>query len=414
MHTESERRTRALFLSLPLTGHLNPALALIRELGARGEEVTCYATDPFAAAIRATRARYRRYKDAELADLRGLPGRTDELASFLIAATGRILDAHLDDFRTARPDYIVADSVAPWGPWLARILDVPLVTSISTMAMNRHVMRYAFTHGVRPASASRLLHKLRHMAGAWQRRRRLVGAYGVAGPGVMASVMGSSQLNIVYTSRYFQPCAESFDDRFQFVGPMTQRDETATVDWSRVGAGDLVYVSLGTLFNADTAFYRTCLDAFAGEPVQLLLSVGRNVSTGALGEPPANVTVCAEVPQLAVLQKARAFVTHGGMNSVSESLSFGVPMVVVPQMGEQATVGRRVEELGAGLYLAKQAVTPAALRTLVRRLLTEPEFRNQAGLVQQSFINAGGLALAANAILRFTRREPANASPLQR
>ena len=65
------------------------------------------------------------------------------------------------------------------------------------------------------------------------------------------------------------------------------------------------------------------------------------------------------MPQLAVLQRASAFVTHGGMNSVSESLFFGVPLVVVPQMGEQAIVGRQVEALSAGLYLSNEEATAA-------------------------------------------------------
>jgi MGT family glycosyltransferase len=219
----------------------------------------------------------------------------------------------------------------------------------------------------------------------------------------MGSVMGSSGLNIVYTSRHFQPCANTFDDRFQFVGPMTSRGETIPFPWDRVGASDVVYVSLGTLFNADTAFYRTCFEAFAGQALQVILSVGTKVSLTSLGAVPPNFVVSAHVPQLAVLQRARAFVTHGGMNSVSEGLFYGVPLVVVPQMGEQAIVGRQVEQLGAGLCLRKKEVTGSSLRESVRRLLEEERFRGQADIVRRSFLDAGGPARAADAILAFTR-----------
>lgn len=219
----------------------------------------------------------------------------------------------------------------------------------------------------------------------------------------MGSVMGRSGLNIVYTSRHFQPCADTFDDRFQFVGPMTSRTETIPFAWDRVGASDVVYVSLGTLFNTDAAFYRTCFEAFAGQRFQVILSVGVNVSLTSLGAAPSNFVVLAHVPQLAVLQRARAFVTHGGMNSVSEGLFYGVPLVVVPQMGEQAIVGRQVAELGAGLCLAKNEVTATGLRESVRRLLDEERFRRQADVVRQSFMDAGGSARAADAILAFTR-----------
>lgn len=92
------------------------------------------------------------------------------------------------------------------------------------------------------------------------------------------------------------------------------------------------------------------------------------------------------------------------MNSVSESLYNSVPLVVIPQMGEQEIVGRRVEELAAGLYLAKEDATPANLRASVERLLAEPRFRREASLVRESFEAAGGVARAADAILMFTRR----------
>ena len=136
------------------------------------------------------------------------------------------------------------------------------MTSVSTFAVNRRVMAFGLTHGVRPKSARRLLSKLRHMSKAFLLHRRLCRVHGVDGPGVMGSVIGRSDLNIVYTSRLFQPCAESFDDRFQFVGPMTSRTETATFPWEQVRLAGVVYVSLGTLFNADAAFYRKCFDAF--------------------------------------------------------------------------------------------------------------------------------------------------------
>jgi GMP synthase (glutamine-hydrolysing) A subunit len=127
-----------------------------------------------------------------------------------------------------------------------------------------------------------------------------------------------------------------------------------------------------------TAFYRDCFQAFQREDLQVILSVGANVSAESLGKVPANFIVQSHVPQLDVLRRATVFVTHGGMNSVNEGLYHGVPLLVVPQMSEQAMVGRRVEELGAGIYLAKEDVTAERLRGSVRRLLSEDGFRLRA------------------------------------
>ncbi len=393
---------RALFLGLPLRGHTNPTLPLVRELAARGDEITYYSSDRFAAEIERAGARYRAYRDPVVADLSRLPLYSEQMSWLFMSAAARVLAGQLDAFRAERPDYVIADSVAPWGQWTASILRVPLVTSISTFAFNRHVLAFGAARGVRPTSVGRMLSKAGHLTRSHLLWRRLRRTYGVDGPGAFRSLIGSSDLNIVYTSRFFQPRAETFDRRFHFVGPMLSRVEIDDLPWAQVGQRDVVFVSLGTLFNDNLPFFRTCVEACAGEDVQLILSTGPHVPAAALGVVPANAIVRPYVPQLAVLRRASAFITHGGMNSVSESLASGVPMVVIPQMGEQAIVGRRVEEVGAGLYLGNAEATRERLRASVHRLLTEPRFRERAAVVRRSFEETGGAPAAADAIVAFT------------
>jgi UDP:flavonoid glycosyltransferase YjiC (YdhE family) len=73
-------------------------------------------------------------------------------------------------------------------------------------------------------------------------------------------------------------------------------------------------------------------------------------------------------------------------------------------MGEQDIIASRVEELGAGLRLAKTEVTADRLRQAVQRVLGDASFRTEAGLVRESFDAAGGAARGADAILAFTRQ----------
>jgi MGT family glycosyltransferase len=402
---------KALFLSLPLAGHINPSLLLVQELVARGEEIVYYASDAFAPRIEQASARYRAYRNAFLADLIRLPEHLHELSWLLMRTTAEVLAEHLDEFRTECPCYLITDSVAPWGQWVAEILGVPVVTSVCTFAFNRHVLAFAAARGIRPRSAQLFLSKLRHIGKALRLGRQLRLRHRVRGPGMAGLVLSYSDLNIVYTSHHFQPCAATFDDRFQFLGPsLAERREPTDFPWEQVRHPVVVYVSLGTLFNTDAAFYRSCFEAFQGEDFQVILSLGSNVPRECLGPTPTNFLVQTYVPQLDVLGRTAVFVTHGGMNSVSESLYHGVPMVVVPQMSEQAMVGRRVEQLGAGLYLAKEEVTAQRLRESVQLLLANPQFRRQAALVRESFQAAGGVARAADSILSF-RRERGRSSP---
>ena len=395
---------KALFLGLPLHGHTNPSLPLVHALVERGDEVVYFSGDAFADGILKTGARYRGYQVPFLANLRQLSERPDEMAWLLTRTTGEVLARHLDAFRVERADYIISDSVAPWGQWVAQILDLPVVTSVTTFAVNRHVLAYAASRGTRPRSVRLALSKIRHIGKAAMLGRRLRRQYGVPGTGIMGLMFGSSDLNIVYTSRHFQPCAESFDDRFQFIGPSVDlRSEPASAPSAETAETDVIYVSLGTLFNADPAFYRTCFDAFGGHGARVIMSIGTAIAEASLGPPPANVVVKPWVSQLDVLRRTSVFVSHGGMNSVSESLHHGVPLVLVPQMGEQEIVAKRVEDIGAGLCITKTEVTADVLRQSVRRVQSDERFRIQAALAGKSFAAAGGAARGADAILAFTR-----------
>jgi MGT family glycosyltransferase len=215
-------------------------------------------------------------------------------------------------------------------------------------------------------------------------------------------VMGHSALNLVYTSRLFQPRADTFDDQYQFIGPgLEGSDASSALSDDHADARPLVYVSLGTLFNDRLDFYRQCLDAFANQPVRVVMAIGDRMSPEALGALPSNVAVHAHVDQRAVLRGAAAFVSHGGMNSVSESLMAGVPLVVVPQMSEQQLVGGQVEALGAGVCLDGTLMTSAALRETVLRVMQSEEHGRHARRIGQSLAAAGGTARGAACVVAF-------------
>ena len=395
----------AIFFGLPVHGHVNPTLPLVRELVRRGERIVYVATSEFDAQISDTGATFRAYRNAFLPDLGSIARRMDELAWLFMRTTSEVLEQELDTFSAERPDYILTDSVAPWGQWIAQILGIPVITSVTTFAFNRAMLRYAVAHGVRPQGGRFLLSKLRHVARAMRLQRRLRRRYRVRGTGLMPAMSADGGLSIVYTSREFQPCAGTFDDRFCFSGPLIEpRVGSGEFPWEAITHPALVYVSLGTLFNDNQDFYRSCFEAFATLDAHIVMSVGRRIAIESLGAPPANVLAREHVPQLEVLQRAAAFVTHGGMNSVSEGLYYGVPLVVIPQMSEQWIVGRRVEELGAGKFLARQDVTPRSLRASVELVLGDGGCRAQAQAIGDSFRAAGGVARAAGAVLERRRK----------
>jgi MGT family glycosyltransferase len=115
-----------------------------------------------------------------------------------------------------------------------------------------------------------------------------------------------------------------------------------------------------------------------------------------LGSISANCQVAHTVDQIAVLQQADVFVTHCGMNSVSEALYYGVPLVLFPKTPEQQGVANRVLELKAGITL--EDTTPEGIQKAVQTALERQELRDGAATIQASFHQCGGAKAAANLI----------------
>ena len=130
----------------------------------------------------------------------------------------------------------------------------------------------------------------------------------------------------------------------------------ALPDWWAGSTAPLVYLTFGTVvgyLSGAASIYRTAIDAVAGLDVRVLLTVGRRFDPSPLGQLPANVHLEAWVDHVDAVHAADLVVCHGGSGTVYGTLAAGVPLIVVPVLGDQFDNGRRVAQCGAGLTLAR-------------------------------------------------------------
>lgn len=85
---------------------------------------------------------------------------------------------------------------------------------------------------------------------------------------------------------------------------------------------------------------------------------------------PPHVHVTDRVPQPLLLESVDLFLTHGGFNSIRESLRTATPMAVLPQFGDQLSNAGRVQELGLGRQITEP--TPDGITAAVREVLADP------------------------------------------
>jgi MGT family glycosyltransferase len=156
---------------------------------------------------------------------------------------------------------------------------------------------------------------------------------------------------------------------------------------------------MGTIQNGVDAVYKAMAEAVNDLDVQLVIALGGQGRTFGAPVPP-NVLVVPYAPQLRLLERAAATITHAGYNTAIESLSQGVPMVCLPVTNDQPGVARRVEWLGAGELLPIRRVSPQRLRALLKRLLTDPAYGEAARRCRDQIRKIDGAARAADIIER--------------
>jgi UDP:flavonoid glycosyltransferase YjiC (YdhE family) len=137
-----------------------------------------------------------------------------------------------------------------------------------------------------------------------------------------------------------------------------------------------VLLSLSTTAQGQAETLPRLLGTLGSMPVRVLVTLGGVLSPEAVPAP-ANVVVRGFVAHEAVLPRMSAVVTHAGMSTVTTALAAGVPLVCVPQGRDQPLNAARVDELGAGLVLAPDAV-PDLLAAAVRAVLADQRFRTVA------------------------------------
>jgi len=154
---------------------------------------------------------------------------------------------------------------------------------------------------------------------------------------------------------------------------------------------------------------QACSEALADEDVQVVLSTGHHALPREVRPLPANFRHEPYVPGLAMAERSDLLIHHGGYGSCQTGLYTGTPAVIIPTFSERESNARRVAALGAGAFIVptenrswRKYVSPEELRAVVRRVLADPSFTQNARRVSEKMKTYGGAAEAARLIEDFS------------
>jgi MGT family glycosyltransferase len=400
------RLGKCVIFSVPATGHVNPSLALVEELVKLGEKVIYYNSSKFKDVITSTGAEFRDCStdlDA-LVDSSGMQfGKNMIGVAYVVLKSGiEIAGKVMDDIREEKPDYIIRDIISSHGKIISKALKIPLITFSPVFAFEDKKLPPKAPLFFILKTFGMVITGFLNLLACFALAGRAAKRYGFKRKELLYAYNDFSGLNIISTTREFQYYPELFpESRFKFCGPMFyQGREKADFDFKTLPSDKIIYISLGTVYNKDIDFYRNCFKAFSGTDYSVIMSDPACIAP--LKEKPENFVIRQYVPQLQVLQRAKLFITHSGMNSMHESLYYGVPVISVPQAADQFLIGKRAAALGAGIYMEKP--TADRLRKAADKIFGDPKYAAAAAKLGKGFREAGGAKAAAEDVIQYMRK----------
>jgi zeaxanthin glucosyltransferase len=381
--------TRALFVVLAEKGHVHPFIGPAQELARRGHDVAFYAPGDLRGPL--ARAGFPRVYVGDTApaptDNRGPafaalvadPARLRAwIARMLIDSVPLEVERLTTVVRGFRPDRIVADPMAYAAPIVATWAGIPwagLSTSLNAVVPDHWTSELITTTAALP-------------------RAELFARHGLPAPRFRVSDCLSPHLNVAFTTPAL--IGRHVPDVLLAGAslPLAARgDEVAPLE---PGDRPLVLMSLGSQIYHQPRMYELVIEASRGQPWQLVLAMGE---LAARFVAPPDVRVVDYAPQLALLPRTRALVTHGGANSVMEALAFGVPLLVSPICNDQPHNARFVAEAGAGLVCDLASAGVDEVRRCLAHLCADGPIRVVARCIAASYHAAAGVQTVADAIL---------------
>jgi zeaxanthin glucosyltransferase len=409
------------FVSMPLSGHLNPMTALARRLQSRGNEVVFFGVpdvEPFA---RASGLDFVPYGEAEypvgsidklyssVAKLHGFEVVRHSCMNLNPDLTRVTFDYLAEKFATTGIEAVVIDTIHFFIELVPLSMFIPYVHIWNVLHLDfsgaTPTCLFSCPLDTSPEGLHRnalnlektgaILGPIAEIARSYAERVGLEIDWNDSAATV------SKLAVITQTPKEFDFPGIPWPAQFHYAGPFHDEEGREPVPFPRDKLTDksLIYASLGTLVNGLDALYKHILEAV--EPltdVQVVLSVGKNIHPENLGPIPSNTMVVRSAPQIELLKRAALCITHAGLNTTLESLAQGVPMVAIPIGYDQPGTAARIAHHGVGEFIEVDELTTDRLRVLIERVLQDPDYRERADYFRQVIAKTRGLDVAAEII----------------
>jgi zeaxanthin glucosyltransferase len=394
----------------PLPGHLNPMASLGRGLKRRGHSVTAFNIPALEQTVMSQGLAFHPLGGhgadflargvALMAQQRGFTS-----LRFAVECSRRVSELLCEQLPAALTnadiDLVMVDQNEPAGGTVAQHLGLPFINVCPSLPLNREpdIPAPFFPWQFVPSRASRFRNRIEHGVADWlispinhtiNRYRAAWGLWPLRSPDDSFSDLAQlcqMTADVDFPRKQLPSC-------FHYLGPFCSGPEkTIPFPFEQLNGKPLIYASLGTLQERDSRYFAIIAEACAGMEAQLVISLGgreANAEMQLAGSP----LIVKYAPQLEILARASVTITHAGLNTVMQSLMFGVPMVAMPITHDQPAIAARIRRSGAGDLIPIRDLTAPRLRAALDRIMNDPRYRMRAKEISISIQAAGGVERA--------------------
>ncbi len=391
-----------LFVVPPLTGHINPLLPLAADLAKRGHRIAWAGNlDVLQKHLTTNSVCYplpvveSKVIEENSHKVRGLESVKFFYEQFYLPMAQICLGPLEKIVESFAPDLIICDHQMIAGALVARKMDIPWISTITTTASMLRTWEILDNWVADKLAQLQISYGLQEIC-----ERPDFSDYGC----------------IVFSSKALVgEQNEFFDAPFHFVGPSINHNrKPIEFPWHKLDhTKQKILVSLGTVSrDRSMRFYEVMIEALKDTDYQIIMVAPQELKN----EVPGNFIVQECVPQLDLIPHMDLVVSHAGHNTVCETLSHAKPMVVAPIRDDQSVIARQVTGAGAGLSVRYGKMSAKSAHETISEVLSNPSYKHHAARIKRSFAPLKGTLQAVSiveSVLMSTReatREVAYAS----
>ena len=310
-------------------------------------------------------------------------------------------------------DRLVVDQLEPAGGLVARHLGLPFLSVACALPIDRDpALPPPFTGwSWRTGGFARL----RNTGGWWVHDLLLAGLHADISRQAGQWGLRADSLDACFSPIAIAQTVAGFDfpsatRRAHQLGPLRAPARASRLPPLPPGPGPLIFASLGTLQGGRAAVFGAIAQAVQRLGGRLLIAHGGRLAREDIAALPRQTLAVDFVDQTALLPHVDAVISHGGLNTTMDSLAAGKPQIIIPFAFEQAAIGARLVQSGAGLRVAPGPRLAQRLIEPITGLLGLTGYHAAAARLATEIAGAGGLARAvaiANSLAAGGRAEAA-------